>query len=240
MANNELSGPLIVTALAKYLRPSKYTVRLLLIPETIGAVAYISKNLDHLKKNLVAGFNLTCCGDDNELSYIRSKEENTYADKIMKRLFPNIKSYNFIERGSNERQFGCQNLNLPFITICRSKFGKYREYHTSDDNLNYINNSNLNDTFKKVIAIINEIQDSKIYIKQVTCEPFISKYNFSENMSTKESKDPKFWKNIREISGYTEKNFDEKELSKLLKINLPLVKRINQILEHKKIIKQFI
>ena len=59
-------------------------------------------------------------------------------------------------------------------------------------------------------------------------------------MSTKESKDPKFWKNIREISGYTEKNFDEKELSKLLKINLPLVKRINQILEHKKIIKQFI
>ena len=91
-----------------------------------------------------------------------------------------------------------------------------------------------------MIAIINEIQDSKIYIKQIFCEPFISKYNLSENMSAKESKDLKFWKNIREISGYTEKNFDEKELSKLLKINLPLVKRINQILEYKKIIKQFI
>ena len=50
MANNELSGPLIVTALAKILKPSKYSVRLLLIPETIGAIAYIGKNLNHLKR----------------------------------------------------------------------------------------------------------------------------------------------------------------------------------------------
>ena len=68
MANNELSGPLVITALAKILKPSKYSVRLLLIPETIGAVAFISKNLKFLKKNLIAGFNLTCCGDKGNFS----------------------------------------------------------------------------------------------------------------------------------------------------------------------------
>ena len=46
-------------------------------------------------------------------------------------------------RGSNERQFGCQNLNLPFVTLCRSRFGDFKEYHTSDDNLNFINEKNL-------------------------------------------------------------------------------------------------
>ena len=44
MANNELSGPLVVMALSKILKPQKYSVRLLLIPETIGAIAYIRKN----------------------------------------------------------------------------------------------------------------------------------------------------------------------------------------------------
>ena len=50
MANNELSGPLIIMALSKLLRPMKYTVRLVLIPETIGAIAYINLNFSRLKK----------------------------------------------------------------------------------------------------------------------------------------------------------------------------------------------
>ena len=240
MANNELSGPLVLIALAKYLKPSKYSVRIILIPETIGAIAYINKNLKHLKNNLIAGFNLTCCGDKNELSFIRSKNENTYADKIIKRLFPNIRSFSFTDRGSNERQFGCQNLNFPFITLCKSKFGEFKEYHTSDDNLNFIKNDSLNDTFRKIVKIINEIQKSKIYVKKGFCEPFITKYNLSKLMTKRERESFKFWKNIREIVGYSEKNFDEKELSKLLKINSNEIKRINKILKTKKIIKEFI
>lgn len=240
MANNELSGPLIVTALAKYLKPSKYSVRLVLIPETLGAIAYINKNLTHLKNNLVSGFNLTCCGDNNKFSYIKSIDENTYADIIIRRLFPKIKSFSFIDRGSNERQFGCQNLNFPFITICRSKFGKYKEYHTSDDNLDLIKNESLNDTFKKMLMIIREIQNSKIYIKKGFCEPFITKYNLSKSINNKEKNNFKFWKNIREVSGYTSKNRDEKELARLLKIKLTEVKKINKLLSSKKIIQQFI
>ena len=45
MANNELSGPLVLLALSKILKPAKYTVRIILIPETIGAINYIHDNI---------------------------------------------------------------------------------------------------------------------------------------------------------------------------------------------------
>ena len=240
MANNELSGPLIVTALAKILKPSKYSVRLLLIPETIGAIAYIGKNLNHLKKNLIAGFNITCCGDKGNFSVINSKNENTYADNIVKRLFPESNFYKFLERGSNERQFGCQKLNLPFITICRSKFGKYKQYHTSEDNLKIIKNKYLLDSLNKILTILKEIHKSKIFIKSTFCEPFLTKYNLINSVSKKENKEDNFSKNISNIIAYTDKNVDEIDLSNLLKVKISEVKKINKMLQKKKILKEFI
>ena len=129
LANNELSGLLAISLLSKILKKSKYTIRLLLIPETIGAIYYINKNLNSLKKNLIAGFNLSCVGLKGPFTMISSVNKNTYADKVTKRIgsrYSNFKSISFVERGSNERQFGCQNLNFPFVTICRKKFGEYK------------------------------------------------------------------------------------------------------------------
>ena len=117
MANNELSGPLVIMALSKILKPGKYSIRLVLIPETIGAIAYIKKNINNLRNNLIAGFNLSCVGDKGPFTLISSKEGNTYADKVAKRILSKTKKFKiktFLKRGSNERQFGCQNLNLPF------------------------------------------------------------------------------------------------------------------------------
>ena len=72
MANNELSGPLLVMALSKILKKSKYSVRLVLLPETIGAITYISKNFKELKNKLIAGFNLSCVGDAGPFTLISS------------------------------------------------------------------------------------------------------------------------------------------------------------------------
>ena len=78
MANNELSGPLVALKLSKILKKSKYTIKIIFIPETIGAIYYIKKNLSELKKNLIAGINLSCVGDNKNFSYISSVNENTY------------------------------------------------------------------------------------------------------------------------------------------------------------------
>ena len=56
MANNELSGPLVSIALINFFKKIKLekTIRFIFIPETIGSIAYINKNLKNLKKELSA------------------------------------------------------------------------------------------------------------------------------------------------------------------------------------------
>ena len=240
MANNELSGPLVIMALSKILKPQKYSVRLLLIPETIGAIAYINKNLKNLKKNLIAGFNLSCVGDKGPFSLINSKERNTYADKISERVLEKskkFKKFSFLKRGSNERQFGCQNLNLPFVTICRSKFGDYKEYHSSEDNLNFISEKNLKGSLKKILSIINEIQSNKIYIKTFNCEPFFTKYNLIRSSRIRPDK---MEETMFNISAYAGRDYDEKELQNKLKINLKNFKKNIKVLKDSGILKEFI
>jgi len=240
MANNELSGPLIIMALSKILKSGRYSVRLVLIPETIGAIAYIKKNYKNLKNNLIAGFNLSCVGDKGPFTLISSKEGNTYADKIAKRILSKTKNFKveaFLKRGSNERQFGCQNLNLPFVTICRTRFGDYKEYHTSHDNLKIISEKNLKSSLKQISLIVKEIQNNKIFIKNLNCEPFFSKYDLVRSTRKKANN---LERNLFSIAAYVDRNYDEVELAKLLKISKNNLLKNLKILSDKKIIKTLI
>ncbi|MAR44236.1 MAG: aminopeptidase [Flavobacteriaceae bacterium] len=239
MANNELSGPLVALKLSKILKKSKYTIKIIFIPETIGAIYYIKKNLSELKKNLIAGINLSCVGDNKNFSYISSVNENTYSDLIIKRVLKNqkFKKFSFEKRGSNERQFGCQNLNLPFVTLCRSRFGDYKEYHTSFDNLSIISNKSLNGTVKILKKFVEEIQKNQIFVKDIFCEPFLFKYSLINNISKFEK-----FKNrdIKNICAFTNKNIDTKELKNKFKINKIKLNKMIKELSRKKIIKELI
>tara|TARA_B100001027_G_C16265943_1_gene332083 strand:+ start:1249 stop:2496 length:1248 start_codon:yes stop_codon:yes gene_type:complete len=240
LANNELSGPLVLTALSKILKPSKYTIKLLLIPETIGAIAYIKKNLNFLRQNLVAGINISCVGDKGKFSLISSLNESTYADKISLRILKkrNFKKYSFLDRGSNERQFGCQNLNLPFVTICRSRFGEYKQYHTSADNLKILSEKNLRESTILIKDIIYEIQKNRIFLKNTICEPFLTKYNLV-NLIGGPKKD-RYFQEIQNIIAYVGKDFDIKELSIKLKMNFKKTLEIIMHLKKKRILKEFL
>ena len=102
MANNECSGVAVTTFLAKWLlnRDNRYTYRIVFAPETIGAITYISKNYDALVNNVIAGFNITCVGDDNGYSYMPSRNGDTLSDKVAIHVLNNFtdsyKKYSFL------------------------------------------------------------------------------------------------------------------------------------------------
>ena len=243
LANNELSGILGIALLAKKLKKTKYTIRLLLIPETIGAIYYVKKNLEHIKKNLILGINLSCIGIDGPYTLISTISGNTYADKIIKRVgkkYKNFKILPFDKRASNERQFGCQNLNLPFVSLCRKKFGDYKEYHTSADNLEILNFNTIISTVDFVKKIVNEVNSNKIFKKKNFCEPFLAKTNLIDNVSTNESMRNKERFLLSTYLAYIDENNDLKSISEKLKLPLKTVKKITKNLQKLKIIEEFI
>ena len=111
----------------------KYTYRIIIIPETIGSVTYLSRNYQSLQKNVIAGFNVTCIGDDRAYSYLPSRQGNTLSDKaalhVLKHMQPQFISYAFLERGSDERQYCSPGIDLPVCSIMRTKYDRYPKWH---------------------------------------------------------------------------------------------------------------
>ena len=181
MANNELSGPCLTAFISKYLlnKKNKYSYRIIFIPETIGSIYYLSKNLEVLKNNVLAGFNINCVGDDNNWSFLASKNGNNYCDmisrRVLKKLKINYKEYSFLERGSDERQYCSPGVDIPVCSIMRSKYDTYKEYHTSLDNLNFVSSEGLNKSFNIYKEIFDSIEADIIPIAKNLGEPMMSK-----------------------------------------------------------------
>ena len=178
MANNELSGPVVQIELAKWLlqkKDRKYSYRLIWIPETIGSITYLSRNLFDMKKNIIAGYNLTCVGDDRAVSYIASRKKNTLADIAAKNVLhfiaPDYIEYDFLQRGSDERQYNAPGVDLPVCSVCHSKYHRYPEYHTSADDMSLISPSGLEKAFDIYCEIINALEYNTKYKINCYCEP---------------------------------------------------------------------
>jgi len=239
MANNELSGPVLLNYILRFLRLNfknhYYSYRFVLGPETIGSIAYLSKYKDHLKKNLLAGYVLSCVGDDRRFSHTKSPSENNLADISLSASLigkKNIHVYSFLDRGSDERQYCSPKINLPFTTFSRSKFGTYPEYHTSKDDLNLVSEKGLNGSFEVIKDIINSFEIGIIPYNTKYCEPHLSKYDLYPTISSKDNYKNNDVKEITDLLSYSDGKSNIFEISS--KINLEL----NKLLKHLKILKK--
>jgi len=188
MANNELSGPTVTTYLAKWLQSKsrEYTYRIIFIPETIGSICYLSKNFKVMKKNIVAGYNVSCVGDNNAYSYLPSRDGDSISDRValhvLKCTHPDFTKYTYLDRGSDERQYCSPGIDLPIASVMRTKYGEYKEYHTSLDNLDYISQEGLFGAYEVLTKCIECIEKNKIYKATTLCEPQMGRRNLRSTL----------------------------------------------------------
>ena len=212
MANNEISGLVVATNLAKWLKKQKlkYTYRILFLPETIGSIAYLSKKKDLLIKNTIGGYVLTCIGDNRNFSLLESKNKNSLSNIVAKFILKskkNVKIFDWLQRGSDERQFCSQGIDLPIASIMRTKYCEYPEYHTSLDTIGkVVTKKGLKGGLDLAKKIVKEIEKQTFPKATNFCEPFLTKRNMYPTTSKQGSVNQKIKKLLDFLSFCDGKN----------------------------------
>lgn len=241
MANNELSGPCLCTFLARWIRnltERKYTYRILFLPETIGAITYISRNLVRLKQNVIAGYVVSCVGDERIWSYIPTKDGNTLADRAAKNTLRfsvgDYHAYTFLDRSSDERQYNSPGVDLPVCVVCRSKYGSYPEYHTSADNMSFISEKGLQESYQFFQKLITNIEKNIIYEMNCLCEPQLGKRGLYHQIS--EKKNYHKVEDMMNFLAYADGKHDMLDISDIIGVSVDDIWDIAERLQKEKIV----
>jgi len=242
MANNELSGPVVIAALVRWLSSlerRRYTYRCILVPETIGAIGYLSKNLADMRTNVKAGYVVTCVGDNREYSYLPSRLGETLADRaavhVMRHRVPGFKVYSYLDRGSDERQYCYPGVDMPVCSVMRSKYGTYPQYHSSLDNLDFISPEGLGGAFELYRHILTALELNVIFSPNSICEPRLGIRGLYPTVSRKEISNSV--ENILNVLAYADGSHDLIAIADRIKIPYEQCVSILQSLHEAKLIK---
>jgi aminopeptidase-like protein len=194
MANDQLSGPITLTAVAKWLLENKdklkYSYRVLLAPETIGSIAYIFSNINRLKDKCIGGYTAVCTADNASYTYRTSRSGNAVSDRAMEDALRhsgvNYTIKDFSPLGCDERHFNSHGIGIPIGSIMRSEPGTYPEYHTSLDNKAFVSFEKMHASVELIIDSIRNIEvEARLTAVHLNCEPKLDKYGLYPTLSNK-------------------------------------------------------
>lgn len=177
LCNDNLSGIALVTYLVRHISsiPRRYSYRFLFIPGTIGSITWLALN-EHKISKIKHGLVIALVGDGGHVTYKKSRQGDAEVDRAacytLKSSGDEYEIMDFVPYGYDERQFCSPGFDLPVGCFMRTPYGKYSEYHTSADNLDFIKQDCLVDSFKKVLRILNILDGNRRFInKNPKCEP---------------------------------------------------------------------
>ncbi len=177
LANDNCSGLALLTHLAKNLRGvrTRYSYRFLFAPGTIGAITWLAKNEDKVGR-IKHGLILSCVGDRGGPTYKKSRCGNAIIDRAVAHVLAHAggdgQVIEFSPYGYDERQFCSPGFDLPVGLFQRSQFGKFREYHTSADNLQFVTPQALAESYHYIVSIIDVLENDRVLVNlSPKCEP---------------------------------------------------------------------
>lgn len=168
LANDNLSGLTVAAFLAQFLsgRDLRYSYRFLFIPGTIGAIAWLSRNRE-VVGCVRHGLVLTCIGDNGKFHYKKSRQGHAEIDRVAAHVLhhccQSAEVLEFSPYGYDERQYCSPGFNLPIGCLMRSVWGTFPEYHTSADDLNFIQPKHLEESLQVCTGILDVLEGNKRY-----------------------------------------------------------------------------
>lgn len=177
LANDNLSGVAVATFLAQTLaeQPRRLSYRFLFVPGTIGAIAWLSANRSGVSR-IKHGLVLTGVGDVGSPTYKRSRRGNADIDRAVEHVLRHSGSdyqvLDFSPYGYDERQYCSPGFDLPVGCFMRTPWGRYPEYHTSADDLDFVRAESLAESLEQVLAALSIVENDETYVNlNPYCEP---------------------------------------------------------------------
>ena len=161
MANNELSGPAVQTALFEVLGATaglRMSYRGAFTTETLGTLCYLSEVGEELRRTVVGGAVMTCVGDDGPFTYVRPRRRGSEAARVIEHALRHaadgrtVQVADYSPVGSDERQYCSPGFDLPIGSISRGRFD-YPGYHTSLDNFDGVSEVGLKRSLRALLLV---------------------------------------------------------------------------------------
>lgn len=189
MVNDDLTGVLVGLDVMRQLmdRPKPYfTYRFLILPETIGSVAYLSHNED-LIPHMAGGLFLEMLGTDQPLvlqhSFSKSSQVDQTFSTTLKNLAPDTSEGNFRSVIDNdERQFNAPGVRVPMVSLSRvfpdktSPKWPFLGYHSNYDNPDLIRLELLDQAKDVVLDLLDAFEKNQFVVNKFKGEVFCSGY----------------------------------------------------------------
>ena len=181
LCNDNLSGISLAVFLARHVmtRQRRYSYRFLFIPGTIGAITWLARNQQQAQR-VKHGLVLTCVGDRGAVHYKKSRRGNADIDRAVAHVLRVAGAphelLEFSPYGYDERQFCSPGFDLPVGCFMRSVWGRFPEYHTSADNLDFVTPAALENSFDICQSVIELLEENHTYRStNPFCEPALGR-----------------------------------------------------------------
>lgn len=243
LVNDNLSGVAVAVHLAEWLMKQDlhYSYRFLFIPATIGSITWLAHN-ENKVQNIKHGLVLSCVGDDGCITYKKSRMGKAEIDQVVEQVLVESTDEHeirdFSPYGYDERQYCSPAFDLPVGCFMRTPFGEFSEYHTSADNLDFVNPEKLADSLSKLKQIAEVLEGNGMYLNiNPQCEPNLGKVGLYK-LTGGSKKNPNLQQAILWVLNFSDGNHTLLDIAKRSGLNFRVIKQASVELERVQLLKR--